>query len=363
MSAFKRRDATVVRHLTLDLSLADEKKKTTKKIACSLSGVDQQGECLFVGSDEGPGFERLQRTGEETYGRRDKFGLGDFFEGLGGKDKDEADVESISIHKEWLWFVTSHARTRPKLRDEKEGVSDVKAFATPKFHPRRYVLGCIPLRNADGKDGKIPTPVKTDGKRQAWCIPASPAGSALTEALAQDNHLKHALTIPAKENGLDIEGIATDGERVVLGLRGPVLRGEAVLLDFDLTPSETGGAPAGSGPGVTYRKRFLDLGGLGVRDLCRRKESLFILAGPTMPVPAPYRVYVLPDFFEAEDGPEVLTPEYLCDVPAEEGCNPEGLSPYGDTADEFIMVVDGERSADGVQAHAYVIRAPERSDK
>ena len=109
---------------------------------------------------------------------------------------------------------------------------------------------------------------------------------------------------------------------------------------------------------VTYRKRFLDLDGLGVRDLCRRKKNLFILAGPTMPLPAPYRVYALPGFFKAGDGPEVLMPQYLCDLLAEDGRNPEGLSVYGDQADEFIMVADGERSADGVQACACVIRVP-----
>jgi hypothetical protein len=71
-------------------------------------------------------------------------------------------------------------------------------------------------------------------------------------------------------------------------------------------------------------------------------------------------VYALRGFFEeAKDAPQVLTPRYLCDVPAEEGCNPEGLSAYGNDADEFIVVVDGERSADGVQARAYVIRVPE----
>jgi Protein of unknown function (DUF3616) len=356
MSAFKRRDAAVVRRLTLDLSLADEKRKITEKIARSLSGVDQQGECLFVGSDEGPGFERLQRTGKKTYGRRDRFGLGDFFKGLPGKDKDEADVESISIHKGWLWLVTSHARTRPKLRDEEEGSSDVEAFARPEFHPRRYVLGRIPLL---GANGDTPTPVERDGKRQAWWVPVSGSGSALTEALAQDDHLKHALTVPAKENGLDIEGIAVRDGRVVLGLRGPVLRGEAILLDLELSPEKAGMGLAGHRSGVSYRKRFLDLGGLGVRDLCRRKKNLFILAGPSMPLPAPYRVYALPGFFEAEDGSEVLTPQYLCDVPAEEGRNPEGVSAVGGQADEFIMVMDGERSANGLRARACVIRVPE----
>ena len=142
-----------------------------------------------------------------------------------------------------------------------------------------------------------------------------------------------------------------------------MLRGEAILLDLDLPLAGAGVWPAEGGPGVPYRKRFLDLGGLGVRDLCQRKRSLFILAGPTMPLPAPYRVYALPGFFEAADGPEVLTPQYLCDVPAEEGRNPEGLSAYGNKANEFIMVVDGERSADGVQAHACVIRVPEPTEE
>jgi hypothetical protein len=356
MSAFKRRDAGVPRRLTLDLGLPSEKEMLTEKIASSLSGVDQLGDCLFVGSDEGPGFERLQRTGKKTYGRRDRFGLGDFFKGLPGSDKDEADVESISIHKGWLWLVTSHARTRPKLRDKEEGSSDVEAFAMSEFHPRRYALGAIPLI---GVDAGTPTPVERDGTRQAWCIPTAASGSALTEALAQDDHLKQALAIPAKENGLDIEGIAVRDGRVALGLRGPVLRGEAILLDLDLSSDKAGVRLAGDESGVSYRKRFLDLGGLGVRDLCRRKKNLFILAGPSMPLPTPYRVYALPGFFEAEDGSEVLTPQYLCDVPAEEGRNPEGLSAVGDQADEFIMVMDGERSANGLRARACVIRVPE----
>ena len=360
MSAYKPRDAVVVRRLTLDLSLAGEKRKLTEKVACSLSGVDQLGECLFVGSDEGPGFERLQRTGKKTYGRRDRFGLGDFFKGLPGSDKDEADVESIAIHKGWLWLVTSHARTRPQLRGKDQGSSDVAAFATPEFHPRRYALGRIPLIDADGG---IPTPVKRDGERRAWCVPATSSGSALTEAVARDDHLKGALTVPAKENGLDIEGIAVRHGRIVLGLRGPVLRGEAVLLDLDLSSRKPGVGLTGDGPSISYRKRFVDLGGLGVRDLCRRKKTLFILAGPTMPLTAPYRVYALPGFFEAGDGPEVRTPQYLCDLPAEEGRNPEGLSPFGSEPDEFVMVVDGQRSANGLRARAWVIRVPEPSQE
>ena len=38
--------------------------------------------------------------------------------------------------------------------------------------------------------------------------------------------------IPGKDNGFDMEGLAVDGDRLLLGLRGPVLRGfsEALLI-------------------------------------------------------------------------------------------------------------------------------------
>jgi Protein of unknown function (DUF3616) len=39
------------------------------------------------------------------------------------------------------------------------------------------------------------------------------------------------------------------------------------------------------------RKHFLDLGGLGIRDLAIREKDLFILAGPTMVLDGPVFIY------------------------------------------------------------------------
>ena len=39
-----------------------------------------------------------------------------------------------------------------------------------------------------------------------------------------------------------------------------------------------------------YRRHFLDLGGLGVRDLLRDGDDLLVLAGPTMDLDGPVRV-------------------------------------------------------------------------
>ena len=54
----------------------------------------------------------------------------------------------------------------------------------------------------------------------------------LIEALAEDEHLGPFLQmgLPSKDNGFDIEGLAVQGNQVFLGLRGPVLRGWAIIL-------------------------------------------------------------------------------------------------------------------------------------
>ena len=59
-------------------------------------------------------------------------------------------------------------------------------------------------------------------------------GNDLTEALRGDEHLGSFLAIPGKDNGFDIEGLAVAGERLFIGLRGPVLRGWAVILEVEL---------------------------------------------------------------------------------------------------------------------------------
>jgi hypothetical protein len=92
--------------------------------------------------------------------------------------------------------------------------------------------------------------------------------------------------MPSKENGLDVEGLAAVGPRVFLGLRGPVLRGMAVILEVEPRPARRRPGRltlARIGPGGRrYRKHFLDLCGLGVRDLCVDGDDLLVLAGPTM---------------------------------------------------------------------------------
>ncbi len=117
----------------------------------------------------------------------------------------------------------------------------------------------------------------------------------LTRLLEDDPHVGPFLAIPGKDNGFDIEGLALDGRRLLLGLRGPVLRGWTMLLELAVEPAGDWLrlAPL-DGEGTMLRKHFLQLGGLGVRDLHFAGDDLYILAGPTMVLDGDIRLFRWP---------------------------------------------------------------------
>ncbi|MFO0119910.1 MAG: DUF3616 domain-containing protein, partial [Cyanobium sp.] len=94
-----------------------------------------------------------------------------------------------------------------------------------------HVLGCLRL-NGEG--------LPVAGQRLAF--DAAAGRDALSQVLAADPLIAPFLKIPSKENGLDIEGIAARAERLLVGLRGPVLRGIALVLDLHLDGIEPNGS-------------------------------------------------------------------------------------------------------------------------
>ena len=102
------------------------------------------------------------------------------------------------------------------------------------------------------------------------------------------------------------------GDRLYVGLRGPVLRGWAVVLELRPAqdPTDPGRLALGIFPeGARYRKHVLDLGGLGVRDLCPDGDDLLVLAGPTMALSGPVRVHRWRDAVADGGGPVVRDAE------------------------------------------------------
>jgi hypothetical protein len=177
------------------------------------------------------------------------------------------------------------------------------------------------------------------------------------------------LPLASKENGFDIEGLAVLGKRLFLGLRGPVLRGWATLLEIEPQEEAAGRLDLAvlSGSEGRCSKHFLDLAGLGIRELIRDGDDLLILAGPTMTLLGALRVYRLRDAADLPndsitsiDGGR-LGPVF--DLPAVPGGdNAEGTALYKWLDEPALLVVyDGpveQRRPRPAAVYADVFRLP-----
>ncbi len=245
---------------------------------------------LWVGSDELTTLERLSPLEPMVFGDHEPFYLGDF---LNLPDKEgEIDIEGMDYSEGYLWVTGSHSTKRKRAKGKKPA-KDLERLKTVESEVNRYLLGRVPV-----VDGKLVKSCKDpqDSKRQltAAQLPITDASNALMEALKTDEHLGTYVTsgLPSKENGFDIEGLAVKGDRVFLGLRGPVLRGWAVILEIEVTKDDNTLAlkPIGD-EGEPYRKHLLDLSGLGIRELCFDGDDLIVLGGPTMTLDATIRTF------------------------------------------------------------------------
>lgn len=244
---------------------------------------------LWIGSDEMVGVERLSPTGCHSYGKHERFLLKDYIELL---DDDEIDIEGMDFAGGYLWLTGSHSTKRKKPKG-KDLETDLERLATITTDLNRFILARIPVVN--GELIKSCVPVEGETLRAA-CLQTIDQRNLLFEVLIEDVHLKPFITggIPSKDNGLDIEGLAiASNNRLFLGLRGPVLRGWAMILEIQVTEFEPGVLVLQemTDKGAKYKKHFLNLNGLGIRELCLQGEDLIILAGPTMDLEGEMQVF------------------------------------------------------------------------
>lgn len=274
----------------------------------NLSAVRTDGRVLWLAGDETATVERLTADDPDKpteYADERTFRLADLVTLPGADPDEEADIEGLARTGNFLWVVGSHSLRRRQIKDRHAGRRALRRLARVTGQDNRQILLRIPVAEVDG----LPTLVREtviDGRRHhAAGLAASDGIRAL---LRDDEHLAPFLAIPSKDNGLDIEGIAVRGDRVYLGLRGPVLRGWAFVLE--LRPYVHPADPArlrlrAFDDGRPYRKHVLDLAGLGVRDLCPSGDDLLVLAGPTMDLDGPVRIHRWHGAFRAET-PEIV---------------------------------------------------------
>ena len=269
---------------------------------------------LWLGSDETSTVERLSFVDAQTFDSHKQFRVADFIELPEPEDR-EIDIEGLVEAGNYLWFIGSHSWKRKKPKSNKTDVENIERLATIKSEANRYLIGRIPL--VKGELYKTcQHPEDPEQKLCAAKLEVTKRGNLIMDALAEDPHLGCFVgaTIPGKDNGFDIEGIAVYRERIFLGLRGPVLRGWAIMLEIELETNSPEILKLKQIGESQYKKHFLNLNGLGIRDLCLDGEDLLILAGPTMDLDGPVRVYRLKNGVNLRDN--VLSkPDIVLEIP------------------------------------------------
>ncbi len=256
---------------------------------------------LWTGSDELLTLERLSPVAPYVFGDHRSFALGEFVE-LFNEDG-EIDIEGMDYADGYLWFTGSHSTKRKKTRGKKPAKA-LERLSNVKTELNRYLLARIPVVGGELVKA-CPHPDRPDQILKAGWLQKTAQHNILIEVLREDEHLGPFLSfpLPGKENGFDIEGLAVRGNRLFLGFRGPVLGRWAIILEIEIEETETGMLvmkSIGTG-GRHYKKHFVELNGLGVRELCLHGDDLLILAGPTMDLEGAMQVFRLKKVLELDE--------------------------------------------------------------
>ena len=180
-----------------------------------------------MAGDEACGQDRLRRLnliGREAlrFGEVRDFALVDLLD-LPGTAGKEDDLEGMAIADGFLWMVGSHGLKRKNVTPNRGHTDNAKRLTKVALDGNQHLRACLPIE-ADDSDEPWLARRAQDG-RKALGLKGDAQENLLTRALADDSHFEPYMAIPGKDNGFDIEGLAVDGRWLLLGLRGPVLRG------------------------------------------------------------------------------------------------------------------------------------------
>lgn len=322
---------------------------------------------LWLGSDEFLTLERLAPKGDGVYSGHQTFHLNDFV--TLPDQESEIDIEGLDYADGYLWVVGSHSLKRNKTKGKKPA-KDIERLSEIERDRNRFLLARLPILNGE----IVPTYARQpdDVPLTAAALKPIEGHNVLIDALAEDEHLGPFIQmgLPSKDNGFDIEGLAVHGQQVFLGLRGPVLRGWAIILEIELVEAEPGILTLKDfGDGELYRKHFLDLNGQGIRELCFYRGDLLVLAGPTMALSGTMEMFQFKDVLDHSNdtiwSQESGQLKSLFELPFTAGLdNAEGLTlvPCLGYEDGLMVVYDSpapSRRVSGKSIFADIFRLPQ----
>lgn len=314
-----------------------------------LSAVIKIGDYLWLACDESANIERLYFKTPELCAEHEFFPLAKYLD-LPEIDG-EIDIEGLDFQGNYLWIIGSHSLKRKKARPEKENQEkEIQRLTKIEKQANRYLLARIPVvKNPDTGICELakvcPNPDHPQRMLYAGMVQMTSKGNELFDLLQKDEHLQGFFDIPCKENGFDIEGLAVYNDRVFIGLRGPVLRGWAVILEIEIELDSESRLKIRKNAESKYRKHFIHLDGLGIRELCVHKQDLLILAGPTMDISGNVAVYRWKNAFTHNEN-ELVKPtdvQRITDIPTGFGNDlgkdkAEGITLLNQ--DEILIVYD-----------------------
>lgn len=325
-------------HHQISLTFNNSFQEHRKDLSALLLTPDSH---LWLGSDETSTIERLSLVDTDKFTDHEQFRVAEFID-LPAPENEEIDIEGLTYADYYLWLVGSHSYKRKKPKSDENDKKNITRLAKIESEPNRYILGRIPLVN-----GKLfsscPHPQNPDVQLSAAKLEVTNQGNLLMEALVNDPHLSSFIkaAIPGKDNGFDIEGLAIYQNSIFLGLRGPVVRGWAIILEIELEDSKPGLMKLRKigEENKVYKKHFIWLNGLGIRDLLLQGEDLLILAGPTMDLDGPVQVYRLKNGINLPEN-MLNNPEVLQEIPyGNRDDHAEGMTLFEDVIGQPSLLV------------------------
>lgn len=228
------------------------------------------------------------------------------------KKAPEADLEAAAQLGDTIFFITSHGRN-----------------SAGKLAPARQRLFALKLSATN-------TIVSVE---RVGHIYTNLVAHLAADARYAQFELSDAAELPPKASGaLNIEAlVATPEGALLIGFRNPIPHGRALIATL-LNPRETiAGQPAKFGAPLQ-----LDLGGLGLRDMCATTNGYYVIAGPASGGHGESRLY----FWAGNDS----RPQLISDAHFPKS-NPEGICflDFGPQTDLLIVSDDGSRKINGIE--------------
>ncbi|MEX0347525.1 MAG: DUF3616 domain-containing protein [Rhizobiaceae bacterium] len=248
----------------------------------------------------------------------------------------EMDIEAIAVQGETVYVMGSHSVARRKIDAKKNDYRKNRARLLANGREDAGGVDKSGWRKAESRERLLRFRLSDEG------MPSGTQEISLADMLDNVPPLRPFRSLPSKENGVDIEGLAIKGNVLIAGFRAPVFNNEfAIVVRFDFDAVASGEDQIDPGDIL-----FLRLEGLGIRSLASVSDGFLLLAGPPGQAPGPYRIYHWNgiDMVPGAGSPGGVA-HLVTNIPTSGQAKPEGLVVFEETGEGYEIGIV-EDSAD-----------------